>query len=444
MIDGAYLRHALKRAMACALLAPALAGTFALLATLVLSLPDEPIAANILDRPDVLLSRRADNGRVIDADTECIGLSVGMSGGAPVRAGETAFARAMAPRSAYGCEPFLAFLETGDPYEIREYFRYWHGHLVVTRPALSVLAYNDLRGLTFTACVLLLGAATWRIGRDFGAAAGLAFVLPFFVLNALGYWVVATKATTFALAVGACLAFSRRGDRPAPLVAYFALGSLTAFFDFLTAPALIFCLPTIVWVMYRRRGAAAAGGADGKADRNADWRVDWRDVIALGAFWTAGYAGLWAAKIAIAAMVIGPAAWADAMGQAAFRIRGESDLVDAYWPGLALYRNVAALKSLWAPVAIGLFVAAPLIRADARAGLVSIWRRGRLPLALAAAPLAFLELLSNHAQIHAAFTHLNFAPICFLAGLALFGRTAPLLLPEGKPAKPANAVPASE
>ena len=67
-----------RKAGAAFLLAPVLAVLFASLVTGVFALPNAPIAEHLLEREDLLDDRRTNNGRVIDADTECIGLSVGL------------------------------------------------------------------------------------------------------------------------------------------------------------------------------------------------------------------------------------------------------------------------------------------------------------------------------------------------------------------------------
>ena len=400
---------ALRKAVICFALVPICIGVFTALLTLAAMVPNATILENSLDRPDVLLSRRADNGRVIDADTECIGLSVGMI----EMPDEKPMVRAIRAQSVYGCDHYIDHLAGGQSFQPREYARYWHGYTIISRPVLSVLTYNDLRGILFACSVVLFGLLLWRIGTDFSAQTALALAVPFLVLNAMGFWVVATKAVSWFLVIGGAIILPRRVQPP--LIGFFVLGALTAFFDFLTAPALIFALPALLFVLgVRARGDVALFD-------------QWRDVIWLGVFWAAGYAGLWACKITLADAMLEGHVWADALSQAAFRLRGETHLVEAYWPGMALYKNLAALKSLWGPIAIGLFVIGPLSTAARRGMLMQIVRHGRLPLALACVPLIFMELLSNHAQIHAAFTQLNFAPLFFIAALILVGEGDRLL-----------------
>lgn|GEM_PF-3778032 len=406
----------LRKASVVCMLTPVLVLLFASLVTIVFALPNAPIAEHLLEREDLLDDRRANNGRVIDADTECIGLSVGLY---QTEIKTTApFERAMHAESLYGCDQFINWLKTGQTNAHRDYFRYWHGYTLVTRPALSVIPYNDLRGHLFNVSVLLFGVLIWRLGRDFGASAALAIAAPFVVLNVVGFWVVATKAVTWFLLIGGALAVSRRDTGNPPLVLFFILGALTAFFDFFTTPALIFALPVFIHFLYMQR--------------DQPFETPWRRLLALGAFWGVGYVGLWVAKILIASAVLDFPVWRDVTEAALFRLRGASENVDSFFPGAAIYENFAALKTFWGLIAIGAFVIMPLATRVQRARWVSIWREGRVFLAIALIPLFWLELASNHSQIHAAFTQLNLVLLFMLSMVVLVGRTSLLTGVEAK------------
>jgi len=400
-------RFLLRKVLLATVIAPLMMLLFVTSLTFSMSLPNAPIAKNILERESVLLDRRADNGRVIDADTECIGLSVGV-----YRASDTpqsAFERSLHAESVYGCDDFMQWLKVEKIIAHRDYFRYWHGQSVISRPLLSVLPYNDLRGLLFTVSIVLLGILVWRLGCDFSPLTGLAFLLPFLVLNAMGFWVVVTKAVTWFLIIGGALFFSRRITKAPPLISFFVLGGLTAFFDFLTTPILVFALSAIVYLMYQGAGSA---------------RSRWTDLLAIGIFWCAGYLGLWAGKFVLAAIILDLPVWEDVASAAAFRIRGASEHVETFLPGAAIYQNFAALKTIWGVVAILLFIVGSLWSKQRRLAWVRLWREGGIFIAIATIPLLWLEVMSNHSQIHAAFTHLNFAPAAILACMVLTRQTA--------------------
>ncbi len=409
-----------KVVMALAL-APVLTGLFVLALVIVFSLPNGPISGHLLERSDILDDRRTNNGRVIDADTECIGLSVGLYNSTE---GERShFSRAINAESLYGCEPLIRWLETGETIAHRDYFRYWHGYTIITRPVLSFLPYNDLRGHLFNISVILMGFLLWRLGKDFGARFALAFALPFFVLNLIGYWVVATKAVTWFLIAGGALYFSSpkkvRGE--APVLAFFVLGALTAFFDFLTAPMLVFVFPLFFYWIYANQ-----------AKVDAVVETPWKSLITLFLFWSGGYVILWSSKFVLAAWVLEVDVWSDVTGAVFNRLRGQSEYVDSFIPGVALYENFTSLKSFWGPVAFILFLALPVATKARRARWRALWRNAPVFFMLAVAPLVWMEALSNHTQIHAAFTHLNFAPAFVIASLVLFAQT-PMLCSKAEP-----------
>lgn len=394
---------AARKALIALALTPFLSALFfgAILAAF--AVPNEPIIRSLTERPDVLASRRADNGRVIDADTECIGLSIGLDlADAPA----PLLKRTINAQSLYGCEPLFHLFDGSKTEKVRDYFRYWHGYLVIARPVLAVMPYNDLRGYLFTLSAGLFVWLVWRIGEDLGPRTALAVAAPFIVINAMGLWVVATKATTWLLAIGAGLVLSRRRADETPLLVFFILGALTAFLDFFTAPAFVFCFAALVWALYEKR-----------ARREPAWTA----FILMGAFWAAGWAGFILLKIVIAAAALDADVWRNFVDAALFRVRGESEYVDSFIPGAALYANIAAMKSFWAPVAIIAFMILPFATKPRRSRWALLARDRSVLLGIAAAPLLWMEVFSNHTQIHAAFTQINYAPAFILAALVLAG-----------------------
>lgn len=396
----------LKKALLALGLTPFLAAVFLGAIVAVFALPNGAIIENLTDRPDVLVARRADNGRVIDADTECIGMSVGFDLTEPRR---DLLHRAVNAQSLYGCDPLVNWFAESKTEVVRDYFRYWHGYLLISRPALSVMPYNDVRGYLFTISLGLFFWLLWRVGEDFGAKTALAIAAPFVVINALGLMVVATKAVTWFLAIGAGLALSRRKNAEAPYLLFFILGALTAFFDFFTAPAFIACFAAFIWAIYELRALR---------------RPTWTSAVLLGVFWTAGWAGFILIKIAIAAGVLDASVWRDFTDAALFRVRGKTDYVDSFIPGAALFENIAAMKTFWGPVAIISFVILPFATKARRARWAALLSERSVLLGIAGAPLLWMEVFTNHTQIHAAFTQINYAPAFMLAALVLSGSKA--------------------
>ncbi|OFW99557.1 MAG: hypothetical protein A3E78_00170 [Alphaproteobacteria bacterium RIFCSPHIGHO2_12_FULL_63_12] len=395
-----------KKAAIAIGLAPALAALFLVGVVAAFAVPNDAVIKNLNDRPEVLYARRADNGRVIDADTECIGMSIGLELSAPAA---DLLHRAVKAQSLYGCAALPPYFSGSKTQKVLDYFRYWHGYLLISRPVLSVMPYNDLRGYLFTLSLGLFGWLLWRIGEDFGAKTALALAAPFVVLNAMGLMVVATKATSWFLAIGAGLYLSRRKSAEAPLLFFFILGALTAYFDFFTAPAFIFCFAAMVSALYEIR---------------AGRKPSWATFILSGVFWGAGWAGLILVKIAIADALLDAPVWGNFVEAALFRVRGETADVDSFIPGAALYENIAAMKTFWGPVAVIAFLILPVATKARRARWAGLVRSRSVCLGIAATPLLWMEVFTNHTQIHAAFTQINYAPAFMLAALVLAGSRA--------------------
>ncbi|MEM9705558.1 MAG: hypothetical protein AAF850_05715 [Pseudomonadota bacterium] len=396
------LTEAASKGAIALLLAPLLAAFFAGLLTLSFALDNGEITKNIARDFDYMRDATADNGRMIDTLTECTGVAAGLNR----LEDDTLFKAAMRANTPRGCGGLGAFLENPKPRPAYFYYRYWHGYAVLLRPLLSITPYHEIRGHFLTVSLLLFGLLAWRLANDFNGRVALAFVLPFFVLNGFGFWILATKAVTWFIAAGGALFMSRRRGPP-PLLAFFVIGALTAYFDFLTAPMLCFTLPMLTWLLYAEPQTA-------KTNHLAAFGVCF-------GFFFFGYFGLWAIKFLIAQIALGEPVWRDAITAATQRLRGSEGRIQTFWLGKALYKNWDILGDLWGPIAIALFVVAPLSTRKRRSAIKKLAHHRPALLATAIAPLIWLETLSNHSQLHAHFTHINYAPLFIVSSLIVFG-----------------------
>jgi pimeloyl-ACP methyl ester carboxylesterase len=395
-----------EKAILALSLTPLFTGAFLVLLWLSLSLNDAAIKANIGEDFDIVSRERADNGRSVDALTECTGLSFGLVSSDSRPADK--LKEAIAAPTIVGCHNLEKFLAEDNDGAAYAYFRYWHGYSILTRPVLALLPYHDLRQHLLTASLALLGLFLWRMGHDFGARVALAFAVTYLVLNTFAYWIVATKAVTWFLMIGGALVISRRKTSPPPLLVFFTLGALTAFFDFLTAPMAIFSTAALTYGLYSMRNAEREELA---------FRTG-----ALFAFFCAGYVGLWMMKFLVAAAVLETDVWADVTQAVLIRLRGNNSNIESFYPGAAIWSNLARLKVFWGPVALIVFGILPIASKSGRRCLMVLWRNCRSLIAIALAPVIWLELLSNHSQIHAHFTQMNFAPLFTLLAIAAFDR----------------------
>lgn len=416
--EGGFPRRTiLRRALQALVAAPILAAIFLLALMAAGTAPSAPIVRHLAEDQEMFSAPRLRvlSGRKIDVGTECIGLSFGLP---PAAAEQGLFEKAVRAPVFVSCPALTDYAATGvaDAAAIDDYHRYWHGYAALSRPLLALMPYRDLRMLTFNLVLALFLALGYRLAKDFSLKFAFAVLLPFYIVNFAGFFILWTKAVSWIVMLGGGLYFAaaRRPYERDPLFAFFLLGALTAYFDLLTTPPMIFGVPAYIYFFYLMRGGAAPGP-----------RALLLRLAAIAGFWLAGYAGLWTAKFALSAAVIGPAAIGDVMAAAANRIGGDWESVK-HFPGAATLENFEAFKPLWGGAALLLFFILPFARQRRRRTALLLARRAPAFAVLAFAPFVWFEVLSNHSQIHGLFTHailvLTFIPL----SLILFGEAGRL------------------
>lgn len=427
--ERAFDRRLIARRAAQAIAAvPVLVAIFLGLLMAASAVPSAPVAGHVAEDRDLFAAPRLRvvTGRKIDVGTECLGVSFGL----PAVADESLFERAVRAPVATTCPALIDEVTTGAAAadEVVDYHRYWNGYAAISRPLLVFMPYRDLRMLTFNLMAGLFVALGHKLARDFGLKFAFAALLPFYFVNYAGFFMLWTKAASWAVMLGAALyfAYARRPYERDPLFGFFVVGALTAYFDLLTTPLMVFGVPAYVYFFYLwKRGDAPVG-------RDLVLRL-----VAIGGFWFAGYAGLWMAKFALSALVVGPGAIAEIVSAAANRINGDWDSVK-HFLGAATLENLEAFKPIWGVATLVTFFILPFASARRRMAALSLARRAPVFAALGLAPFVWFEILSNHSQIHGLFTHANLVLTLIPLSLVLFGETARFTGAEAAPHRTEN------
>lgn len=395
---------AFRKAAIAVVLTPVLAAAFLALLAAALAIPDDTIARNIAEDAELFEHPRIHSftGRKIDVGTECIGVSYGLGDAADA----PAFAAAARSPVIFDCPSLLGHVgrgvavgsgtAAGEPAGAGDYAHYWHGYAAILRPLLALFPYHDVRMLTFNAMAALFAFLGVGLYRAAGARFAFAALLPFYFVNYSGFFELWTKAAAWIVMLAAANIIVRTqwtaGKRP-HLLFYFA-GAACAYVDLSSTPLLVFGYPAALYFLLARR------------DEPASARAETARLVTIGAFWTLGYAGLWLAKIAIAAMVLGPDVWASAARTAAFRLNGDYESVK-HFLGAATLENFEAFKGLWGGLAVLTFFVAPFVRKGGAARFASLVKGTPALALIALSPFVWYEIMSNHSQIHGLFTHAN-------------------------------------
>ncbi|MHA7305449.1 hypothetical protein ACX80E_09425 [Arthrobacter sp. TMN-49] len=363
-------------------------------------------------------------GGASDSFTECVVAGTGLGS-----VGKNAFDRAVVMPRISNCavgEKQIQALASGkelDPATVGEYYRYWAGYTVISRPVIATMGLPGMRMVA--GGMLALGAllAVWALGRQSSRWAAAAMVAPLFLASNL----LSTPSTSFSQAMSVSIIFlgiaiTAWSAGKSLKHAVFGVGLSAALFcyaDLLTTPAIPWAFSTaiVAWVTFRKtRRLKATLGAG----------------LLTAAIWLIAFAGTWASRWALAALFVGiRTTYKNIKTTMDFRTVGE-------------YKNVD--KSLGAPTAVNwnywighvptsvivLVVCAAIIVV----ALAFTWRRNGLrtvaawPVLAASALVIVLwyEALNNHSQIHAFFTYRGFPAmlgILTFAALALASMPRP-------------------
>lgn len=192
-----------------------------------------------------------------------------------------------------------------DGFEMMPYGRYWQGHQVTLRPALTVLSYPQIRILNYVLFSFLLIGVFVLMVKKISKAVAVVFAASLLLINFPIVPLSLQFSTCFYIAFISMILIMQVPKLTATnadvFCSFFVIGAVTSYMDFLTTPQLTLGLPLIVFMLTKQP------------------KDTWRTVALVCLFWGLGYALLWASKWMIAYMLTGNNILADAMQSAELR-----------------------------------------------------------------------------------------------------------------------------
>lgn len=265
----------------------------------------------------------------------------------------------------------------GEETYIRHYARYWHGNTFLTRYLLVFYDYVDIRLLLYIVSTLLMlwcGVSLWKrqgwqtaVAVMFGLVVCYAFVMQFSM----------QFAPVLIIALAGMIAVSRGCNA---MMTAFVVGSLTCYFDLLTAPLLTLGALLVV---------QAAMSTEEKV-----WR-GWWHTCRTALLWVAGYGGTWVTKWMIATVFTAENVIVDGIENTLGRASGLEDFTR--WD--ALTNNIEMLPWKYIAPLLALLVVLALVRLNVKG-----WRKALQILPIAALPWVWYLFAANHSYWHNWFT----------------------------------------
>lgn len=299
-----------------------------------------------------------------------------------------------------------------------DYFRYWHGSMVLIRPLFMLTGIEGTRLiLGGTVCLLVVAAALilWRLRAK---AAAIVYLVANVLIQVWMCLFCIEYVTTFLVANAVLLAelylFSKRKDqeqlRKQVMRLLAVSGVVTCFVDFLTTETLTVTIPLLfLMILLYESGELRST------------KEELKYLVGCGVTWGLSYAGMFLLKWLLAVGVLGVQAFGEAMAAAGERIGGTVYLGNTNLDPEAgaferiiglLYRNQGCLFPFKDEMSMGaamwLFIGVCFVCFSVvyllRPAKCSLSIVG-LCLLLGAVPYLRYLVLQNHAYIHYFFTY---------------------------------------
>jgi hypothetical protein len=325
----------------------------------------------------------------------------------------------------------LKYALANAPAPTLEYSRYWHGSIALLRPLLLILNLKQIyillgSTLLLLTALLILCMIRYRYGRStiLCFLTGLIMISIWYVPFSLEYiW-------TFLLMNLACILVTVLYEKgqDALWLLLMCIGSLTAYFDFLTTETLTLLVPLALILI-----KAYQPSADRWSDTTfhlTSFSDGVRFSLPACLLWLLAYAGTWSLKWGIGSLILHENLFQSALSQASFRLSGAIDITDQGIVDETTMLLQAIPRNLYYlfPFSYLGQHAVPVIFLTlfGIAFFYYMTRRGShinpLPLLLgilACVPLLRYLVLSNHSYIHCFFTYRALFATIFCIGTAV-------------------------
>ncbi|MDU1032943.1 hypothetical protein [Clostridium sp.] len=376
--------------------------SFVSMLILAYSIPNERISENVKESL-VVLSKEGvyprfflnDEGSQLDNFTDTLMLNT-----AVYSDGDNAVKSAMKNGNAYTdnqddneIDELFAYLNN-EKIETSEYGRYWHGYLVLLKPLLFFFNYSQIRYLNIFVLVGLFISVNILIKNRIGTKYMIAFFIS--VMMSM-FWIIPMSlqfSSIYYIMFLSLVFLLKNYDwlKEKKLIPYlfFVVGACTSFLDLLTAPLITLGILLVTYLLFEDE------------ENSIIYKV--KEIICDSIMWTMGYGLTWASKWILGSLILGKNILSEAINQAAYRTssvyNGQNiSLLEVIKKNMVLYFNETSIKIL---LLIGIVLIIMLLFKRIRFKYII----NKIPvLLLAAYPIIWFIVLSNHSDIHYWFTY---------------------------------------
>ena len=280
------------------------------------------------------------------------------------------------------------------------YARYWHGYLVFLRPLFMLFSYRSIRYLSLFHLTLLMFGVAIALARKLGThyAMLFGFVLSMCNYNIFPYSLQFSSVIYVMLyAMLIIILFYKRQlcDIEWLICAFLAIGSITNFVDFLTAPLLTLGIPLTLCCILRNKY------------EDCSFKSNLHYILTGTLYWGAGYSLTWFSKWVLTYIIDSNAIVKSVSQAARLRMFG-GEYEGRYYPldRLRMFGdNVRSMYPLVLCVLIMLVILILLFIIIKHHKPASRIRNFSPVLFLCIYPYVWYMVLAHHSQAHSFFTY---------------------------------------
>lgn len=294
--------------------------------------------------------------------------------------------------------------------------RYWLGFRAYVRPLLSVMPYQDIRGVISIVFFSLLTAAVLALRSHAGTASAVCLALSVIAMNPVIVSTSLQYSICFLIAfVGVWLVCRCEWNNRSLGGLFMVLGQATMFFDFYTSPLITWGMPLVALMSIQR------------VQRKTDSKQMLKQLGFTLLMWVIGYAGMWVLKMILNTLLTEKNGF-EVLKQFLY-YTGFSEIpenVEVFTPWQALFvclKKVLTVQNRFMLCVAGIPALAVYYVRMKRRGSVRLADRGIWVYALAAfVPVLWLFCSRQASGVHAYFQYRTlaaavYAGLCFVMQL---------------------------
>ena len=323
--------------------------------------------------------------------------------------------RALQPESNFVYETYINYNENnGFTFYEYDYFRYWHGYLIILKPLLYLFSLGTVKYLTVLLQFILLFSFVYYVMRSgYSFWYSVPMLAAYMFMNPITLGLSFQYNTVFSLTVLSLVILfadhtKKKIVREFPAAFFFIIGMVTSYFDLMTYPVLTFGIPALYFFLLY-------------LENDKKYHIRY---VTLLVSWVAGYGGMWMGKWMISAALLGKDAFNDI--KSSISVRSGFDASEtfsgdyvSYFEVLRRNLSVQAVYGLLILLVAAVVLLYGIVRRNCRMDKSD---RSFLIICLITGCLPFVWyfLLPNHSWIHYWFTYRTLAvSVCSIMMISL-------------------------